>query len=134
MQNESISVLIVQGSPHADAQLDAILTSAGFVTRVVAESESALGSLEIWRPSVVIVDLRFPSGEAHRFCAAVAARSDAQSLPLVLVGEGPNLLKRRVAAPAGLVATPIDPGHLVATVLRVTRRDHSARSEPHSAL
>jgi DNA-binding response OmpR family regulator len=130
MQNESIRVLIVHGSQHLDTQLPDFLTSAGLATRVVSESASALGSLKIWRPSVAVVDLRFPSGEAQRFCATVARRPVADSPPLVFVGEGPNLLKPRDAVPSGLVPTPIDPNHLVATVLRLARGVHGARSEP----
>ena len=133
MQNESIRVLIVTESPRRHDDVDAIITTAGFQTRVVSDSMSALGALEIWRPNVAVVDLRFPSREAHRFCADVAERPDADSLPLVLVAEGPNLLKSSTIVPAGLVASPIDPSSLVATVLRVARDTTGALGEPISA-
>ena len=56
------------------------------------------------------------------------ARHAADDLPVVLVGEGPNLLKPTPLIPAGLVATPIDPAHLVATVARVARDAGGAQS------
>jgi hypothetical protein len=83
-----------------------------------------------WQPAVAVVDLRFPAREARRFCAAVAERPDAASPPLVLVAEGPNLLKPTAIIPSGLVATPIDKDHLVATVRRVARAAHDAPGNP----
>lgn len=126
MQNESIKVFIVQDSPRADVQLDAVLTASGFAIRTVSDSASALGTVEVWRPSVAIVDLRSPAGEGQRFCAAIAGRPEEDQLPLVLVGEGPNLLKATAVIPSGLVATPIDHDHLVASVLRVARGTRGA--------
>ena len=120
MQSESIRVLIVEDGSRDDGELGAILASAGFATRVASEGESALGMLVSWQPAVAVIDLRYPSREARRFCAAVAARPEA-SPPLVLVAEGPNLLKPTAIIPSGLVAAPIDGDHLVATVRRVVR-------------
>jgi len=128
MQNEPIRVLIVNGAPLRDDHLDAILATAGFATKLVSDSASARGALETWRPSLVVVDLRPPAGEARQFCAdpAIQARDD---LPVVLVGEGPNLLKPTPVIPSGLVATPIEPGSLVATVARVARNADRAEAE-----
>ena len=79
---------------------------------------------------MAIVDLRFPSCEARRFCVALAERSEAASPPLVLVAEGPNLLKPTAIIPSGLVATPIDKDHLVGTVRRVVRAAHDVPGNP----
>jgi CheY-like chemotaxis protein len=126
MPDEPIRVLIVTGTPHRVAELDGILTGAGLQTRAVSDSMSAQGILEIWRPAVAIVDLRFPSDESRRFCADVTERPDAQAPPLVLVAEGPNLLKASAVIPAALVAAPIDPDYLVAAVRRVARETGGA--------
>src|SRR6187551_3239037 len=80
MQDESTKVLIVEGGSRDDVELAAILESAGFLTRVASEGESALGLLVSWQPAVVVVDLRFPAREARRFCAAVAERPEAALL------------------------------------------------------
>lgn len=128
MLNEQVRALVVDDAFQRDDRIDEILMSAGFEIRVVADSVSAIGALEVWRPAVVIVDLRFPSREAHLFCAALAARADAGEVSLVLVAEGPNLLKPTPTIPSGLVPTPIDPAHLVATVARVTRAAADARA------
>jgi DNA-binding response OmpR family regulator len=133
MQNETIRVLVVDGDPHRADQLGDVLTTAGFEIRTVSDSVSAVGALEVWRPSVAVVDLRFPSAESHRFCAVVAERPEADSLPLVLVAEGPNLLKPVAVVPAGLVPTPVDPDQLVATILRVSRDAAGAWSASLSA-
>jgi len=90
---------------------------------------SAQGVIEIWHPSVAVVDLRLPAIEPRRFWVDVAGRSEGGTLPLVLVGEGPNLLKPSAVIPSDLVGSPIDPDHLVATVLRVARDEAGARGE-----
>ena len=122
MPSQSIRVLVVDGKMERGDRIDEILAAAGFPIRVVNDSVSAAGALEIWQPSVAIVDLRSPSSEAVQFCAGLAQSGAAADLPVVLVGEGPNLLKPRPVIPAGLVAVPVDPDQLVATVSRVTCR------------
>ena len=129
MPNDSIRVLIVSGASDRAAEMDEVLTRAGLQSRVVSDSVSARGALAIWGPSVAVVDLRFPADEPRRFCADVTERPGADTLPLVLVAEGPNLLKPSAVIPAGLVASPIDPEHLVATVIRVDRDAVRARGE-----
>lgn len=121
MLNQSIRVLVIDGKLERDDRLDEILAVAGFTVRVANDSISAAGVLEIWRPSVALVDLRSPSSEAIRFCADLARSGAAAGLPVVLVGEGPNLLKPRPVVPAGLVTVPVDPDRLVTTVSRVVR-------------
>jgi len=121
MFGESIRVLIVDGKLERDDHVEATLVSAGFATWVVNDSVSASGVLEVWNPSVAVVDLRSPGSEGRRFCADLAARSAANALPVVLIAEGPNLLKWLPVIPAALVATPIDAEHLIAAVTRVAR-------------
>jgi DNA-binding response OmpR family regulator len=120
MPGQSIRVLVVDEKMERDDRIDEILTAAGFAIRVVHDSVSAAGAVEIWRPSVALVDLRSPSSEAMQFCADLARAGAVADLPVVLVGEGPNLLKPRPVIPSGLVAVPVDPDQLVATVSRVT--------------
>jgi PleD family two-component response regulator len=129
MQNEPIRVLIVNGAPLRDDHLSASLTSAGFDTRVVSDSVSAGGSLDVWRPALVVVDLRAPASEGYRFLADLAglAEHSESELPVVLVGDGSNLIKPSAIVPAGLVPTPIDEAHLVATVRRAVRTARPAR-------
>jgi DNA-binding NtrC family response regulator len=127
MQNAPIRVLIVNGAPLRDDELSSILAGAGFETRVVSDSESARGSLEIWCPGVAVVDVRMPAGEAYRFSADVAARPEGTP-PIVFVGEGSNLLKPTPVIPVGLVPTPIDAEHLVTTVQRAARSAEAAQA------
>jgi DNA-binding response OmpR family regulator len=126
MPSEQTRVLIMGDAFERDDQIDVVLTSAGFATRVVNDSASAIGAIDVWRPSVAVVDLRFPAREARQFCAELAERPNAGQLAIVLVGEGPNLLKPMAMVPSGLIATPIDADHLIATVLRVARRRRRA--------
>ena len=120
MLHEPIRVLIVDGAMQRHEHVADMLTADGFATRVVSDSGSAAGALEIWRPAVAIVDLRHPASDARHFCATLAERSE-DGPAVVLIAEGPNLLKPLPIVPDGLVSTPIDPDLLVATVRRVSR-------------
>lgn len=133
MIDESIRVLIVDDMLQRDDHIEDMLASAGFDTRVVNDSASAAGTVEVWRPAVTVLDLRSPSSEARRFGAALATRPEYQGVPVVLVAELPNLLKWLPVIPAGLVPTPVDADHLVATVLRVARRADAATRTPLAA-
>ncbi|HZM26836.1 MAG TPA: hypothetical protein VFB89_05740 [Gemmatimonadales bacterium] len=62
----------MNGAPHRGDHLDAILATAGFATHLVSDSVSARGVLEIWRPSLVVVDFRPPAGETRQFCTDLA--------------------------------------------------------------
>jgi DNA-binding response OmpR family regulator len=122
MQTESIRILIVDDAFQRDDQIDATLAAAGFETRVVADSVSAVGALDVWHPAAAVVDLRFPASEARRFCIAVAERDAADAVPVVLLAEGTNLLKPSPIVPAGLVPTPVDASQLLASVARAIRQ------------
>jgi len=121
MLNEPLRVLIVHGGPQHAEDVTPILEDAGLATRVVTDSVSALGVLEVWQPQAVVVDLRFPSSAARQFCQDLSARKEMGHPPLVLVGAGHNLLKRQAVTAAGLVPTPIDADCLMAAVKRVAQ-------------
>ena len=127
MEHSNIRVLIVDGALRRKDQVADTVLAAGFETRVASDSVSAMGSLEVWRPTVIVVDLRSPESEARQFCTMLAERPTLETPPVILMAEGPNLLKPQVVNPSGLVTAPVDPDQLVATVLRVARLADSAR-------
>lgn len=127
VERANIRVLIVDGAlQREDGVADTVL-AAGFTTRAVSDSVSAIGSLDVWRPAVIVADFRSPSSEARQFCAMLAEHPKAGASPVVFVAEGPNLIKRAAVTPSGFVASPVDPEQLVATVLRVARQAAAAR-------
>jgi DNA-binding NtrC family response regulator len=130
MIDESIRVLIVDDKLQRDDHIEDMLSAAGFETRVVNDCASAAGAVDVWRPTATVLDLRSPSSEARRFGATLANRPEYQGVPVVLVAELPNLLKWLPVIPAGLVPTPVDADHLVATVLRVARKGATLTGAP----
>jgi CheY-like chemotaxis protein len=127
MASDTIRVLLVDDALERDDHVDAMLEGAGFATRTVNDSVSASGTLQVWRPSVVVVDLRAPARESRQFCADLAAQPADGRPPVVLIAEGPNLLKEMALVPDGLVPTPVDLERLVATIQRTTRQVVGAR-------
>lgn len=127
MEHANIQVLIMDGALKREDPVADTLVAAGFATRMFGDSVSAIGALEVWRPAVIVVDLRSPSSEARQFCTLLRERSETMTPPVVLVAEGSNLLKRIAVTPSGLVAVPVDGDQLASTVLRVARHAVAVR-------
>ncbi|MGE3271913.1 MAG: response regulator [Chloroflexota bacterium] len=111
-------VLILEDSATDAEQFQTALSAAGFSPHLVTDGASALLELETWRPAAILVDLRARGRDGHRFCSALARRADESPLPVVLIGELPNLLKHATVTPAALVSTPVDDEMLVQAVRR----------------
>jgi DNA-binding response OmpR family regulator len=89
MASEQTRVLIVDDAFERADQIDVTLASVGIATRVVHDSVSAIGAVDVWRPSVAVIDLRLPAREARLFCAELAERPASEQPAVVFVGEGP---------------------------------------------
>jgi DNA-binding response OmpR family regulator len=126
MQHEPLRVLILDDPMGDGRHFDEILSTADFETQVVGDHASALSAVDGWQPSAIVVGLELPGREGQYFCAELAKRPFTTSVPIVLLGAGPNLLKPTAVVPAGLVATPVDDDTLVATVRRVTGQHEPA--------
>ncbi len=53
-------VLIVDDEPHVGSVFDDVLTDQGYVVKVVTRGSEALGLMPIFRPDVVLLDLKMP--------------------------------------------------------------------------
>lgn len=120
MKSDYPRILIVEDSSEVGDQLGAMLETAGFATRLVANDDAAIQELDDWHPSAILVDLRNHVQGGRRFCATLASRPADARLPVVLIGEGLNLLKRLPVTPSGLIPTPIDDDRLIVTIRQVT--------------
>ena len=88
MGSDTIRVLLVDDALERDDRVDDMLEAAGFATRVVNDSVAASGTLQVWKPAVVILDLRYPAREAHQFASDLAAQSADDRPVVVLIAEG----------------------------------------------
>ena len=122
MTSDTPRILIVEQTPAADQGIGDLLTSAGYATRTAQTTQAALDMLADWHPNVLLVDLRVPSYEGRRFCASLAEHETLDSPPVVLLGDAPNIMKPTPITPFGLVATPINPSLLAATVQRAVAK------------
>jgi DNA-binding response OmpR family regulator len=126
MLSESPRVLVVERPADAADQISVMLATAGYMTRTVQTSESALDMLGDWHPQVLVVDMRVPNLEGRRFCASLAEQARASTVPVVLLGDLSNMMKAAPIVPFGLVSTPINGAQLAAAVRRAAAQQTHA--------
>ena len=119
---DSIRVLIVDDTSDDHERVANALTAAGFEARRADDVDAALGAMAVQQPDVLVVNLSLPGAEGHRLLAALPEHPVAHEVPVILVGELSNIVKPLPIIPFGLVPTPIDAEHLVASVRRVARQ------------
>jgi DNA-binding NtrC family response regulator len=119
---DSIRVLVVDETSEDRYQVDEAFVAAGFNVQRVDDADLALGVLAVQVPDVLVVDLRVPGAEGHRLLATLPEHPSASNVPVILVGELSNIVKPMPIVPFGLVPTPIDLEHLVASVRRVAQQ------------
>jgi len=118
MSSESPRVLVVERPIDTNDHISAMLTTAGYSTRTAQTSQLALDMLDDWQPQVLVVDMRVPNVEGHRFCTSLAEQPHDSNVPVVLLGELSNMMKAAPIVPFGLVSTPINGAQLAAAVHR----------------
>ena len=122
MQSGIGRVLVLERALEAGISIETMLVSGGYEARGAEDALTALRMLDEWKPAAIVVDLRAPERQGYQSLAALANRLRSDDVPLVLVGETPNLLKKLAPVPSALVPTPVDRELLVSAVARVSRR------------
>jgi DNA-binding response OmpR family regulator len=80
-------VLVVDDEPQITRVLKTVLSSQGYQVRTAAEGESALSSLDEWRPELVITDLYMPRMDGVELCRRIRAVSSVPIIVLSVKGE-----------------------------------------------
>ena len=92
-------ILLVDDDPDLLKLISLRLTSAGYRVRTADSGESALASLAVARPGVVITDLRMPGIDGLQLFEAIHRQHPA--LPVIILtahGTIPDAVPRRSAA------------------------------------
>jgi DNA-binding NtrC family response regulator len=120
MTEQAQRVLIVEEPGRSQHPIDVMLGNAGFETMTASGLDEITRALATWRPVVVVVDLPLHDHQGGQILADLARDLDDR-IPVILMAEGPNLLKPTPVIPFGLVPKPVDPLHLIAMVRRAMR-------------
>jgi two-component system OmpR family response regulator len=114
-------ILIVDDDEDHRTVLAEALVAEGYEARPVDGAGAALATLGEWRPDLIILDLIMPDLDQAAF-RAEQARRGAADVPILALSaaQHPEALAGGLV-PAAVLHKPFDLGHLLETVLDLTR-------------
>jgi CheY-like chemotaxis protein len=110
-------VLVVEDYDDLRDALEYELRAEGFGVRAVASGREALGLLaQRYRPCLLLLDVQMPDVDGWDVCRAVRADPDTAHIPIVLLTGDSHALGGGTRGVAHVLAKPVLPGELVATI------------------
>ena len=119
-------VLVVDDEPQITRVLKTVLSSQGYQVRTAAEGESALSSLDEWRPELVITDLYMPRMDGVELCRRIRAVSSVPIIVLSVKGEERTKVEALDSGADDYVTKPFGADELLARVRAALRRSGDA--------
>lgn len=78
-------ILIVDDMPASLELLASILTEAGYIVRVANTGESALRSVQLKRPALILLDIKMPVIDGFEVCQRLKAESQFADIPIIFL-------------------------------------------------
>src|SRR5258706_757677 len=122
MAREQLRVLVVDADKDLLQLIAMRLAAAGYAVTAVESGESALASLAIARPQVVVTDLRMAGMDGMALFDAI--HRDSPSMPVVILTAHGTIPEAVTATRRGVfsfLAQPFDPKVLLDTVAEAMR-------------
>ena len=117
-------VLVVEDDANLRQLYRSVLTLAGYIVISVEDGVDALRYVEAESPGVVVLDLGLPRLNGRDVQRELAAHSETQNIPIIVVSGDPGDINP--ADFACVLRKPIDPQDLIEAVQRCLRR-HSRK-------
>jgi PAS domain S-box-containing protein len=122
---DGISVLVVDDDPDGRELIALLLRDSGAEVTVAGSATEALRALDRARPAVLISDLAMPEVDGYELIRRVRSAPGGGSIAALALTAHASAEARAKAFMAGFdtyVAKPVDPGELIAAVVRLGRR------------
>ena len=126
----STSVLVVDADLQVTKQVSGILASRGYEVRTASEADSAMASLGIKPPALVLTGLGMPGVSGLEFCRRVR---EASKVPIIVMSGSAECASEVEALDSGAddyLAKPLVTDRLLARVRVALRRSLEAPPEP----
>jgi two-component system response regulator MprA len=113
-------VLVVDDDALIRDTLATALGDEGYTVRVAGDGRSALTSIGIWRPDVIVLDLMMPVMDGASFRAAQRSAADTAQIPVIVLSAAHEVQARAAALdPAAIFTKPFDLGALLDAIASV---------------
>lgn len=116
--------LIVEDDPAISRLLEALLSSAGYQVRAVAEGEAALAACARARPGAVFLDLTLPDISGWDLLARVRELPDPPPV-VVLTADSTAVARARAAGASAAIPKPFDIDEVLAVAARLLGPRHA---------
>src|SRR3954465_13389276 len=130
MPNPSADVLLVDDDPDLLKLITLRLSSAGYTVHTAGSGETALSTLAIPRPNVVVTDLRMPGIDGMALFESI--HRSHPTLPVIILtahGTIPDAVNATERGVFGFLTKPFDSQTLLAKVAEAAKLSGSATSE-----
>jgi CheY-like chemotaxis protein len=117
-------VLVVDDNHDAADSMSMLVEFAGGKTRAVYSGPDALGSIDAFKPDVILLDIGMPGMDGYETCRRIRAKY-ADSIAVVAVSGWGQQSDKDFAARVGFDAhltKPADPEALAATIAKLGSR------------
>ncbi len=84
-KNHNETILLIEDSPTQGAELKYLLEKNGFSSRLVLNGKIALRLLEVFRPRIILSDIRMPEMNGIELCKAIKENPELCSIPVILL-------------------------------------------------
>jgi twitching motility two-component system response regulator PilH len=78
-------VLICDDSPAELANLNGILTDAGWQTLTTTSGAEAIQKAKVEKPALILLDIMMPNMDGYEACRTLQADADTRGIPVVFV-------------------------------------------------
>jgi DNA-binding response OmpR family regulator len=83
-------VLIIDDDPDVRTVMDILMTKQGYEVETAFSREDALSKLEVFQPSVILLDVLLSGTDGRELCREIKLNEDFKSVPVIMVSAHPG--------------------------------------------
>jgi DNA-binding response OmpR family regulator len=121
-------ILVVDDSPTVSSMVEGILFRHGYTVRVAGDGLVALSALRVFKPDLVLLDIRMPHIDGFQLCQVIRRFARYATLPIVMLSalsDQADIQQATLAGADDYLVKPVDEDKLVKTIER-----HLAKADP----
>ncbi|OGF67079.1 MAG: hypothetical protein A2Y62_09010 [Candidatus Fischerbacteria bacterium RBG_13_37_8] len=130
-RQEPYRVLIIEDETIVSSYYQSILQEAGMIIKTTDEPLKIIEILAEHSPDLILMDLYMPDINGFELASVVRQHEEYTSIPIVFLSVEKNLEKQLTALNYGgddFLVKPVQPRHLVSTIISRIQRSHAVRA------
>lgn len=115
-------ILVIDDSPTVSSTVGWILSDYGYEVRVAPDGLSALSTIHVFKPDLLLLDVKLPHVDGIKLCEMLRSHADYASLPIIMLSGLSSEIDIDRALKAGAnnyVVKPVNDDKLIAMIQQV---------------